>query len=326
MASIPTDGTNIESIALDKSDAINLLLNRDNTPNQASEDIQESKDAQEASIEETETEEEVEVADQSTDDDVEEEDEQYDEESDEEEVAVYLAKVDGEEVEVTADDLIKSYQLEATAQKRLREAAEERKKIQADSEQVEAERKYYAENLALLQNALNQMEQGNRTEQEWAELYQRDPISYMKAKEDVRDKQTKLQALQQEQVVLQQRQIESEQAKLLERIPEWKDTDIATKERANIVTYAQRFGFSDQEIAATNDSRVVDLLRRAYLYDALQSRKPTATKKVKKAPKMIKSGQPKSKVNVSQQNRKSAFDKLNQSGRKEDAIAYLLTK
>ena len=326
MASIPTDGTNIESIALDKADAINLLLNRDNTPNQASEDIQESEDTPEVSTEETEFETESEVVDQPDEDEDEEESEQYDEESDEEEVAVYLAKVDGEEVEVTADDLIKSYQLEATAQKRLREAAEERKKIQADVEQVEAERKYYAENLALLQNALNQMEQGNRTEQEWAELYQRDPIAYMKAKEDVRDKQTKLQALQQEQAVLQQRQIESEQSKLLERIPEWKDAEVATKERANIVTYAQRFGFSDQEIAATNDSRVVDLLRRAYLYDALQSRKPTATKKVKKAPKMIKSGQPKSKVNVSQQNRKSAFDKLNKSGRKEDAIAYLLTK
>jgi hypothetical protein len=41
---------------------------------------------------------------------------------------------------------------------------------------------------------------------------------------------------------------------------------------------------------------------------------------------MIKSGTPKPKVNVSEQNRKSAFDKLNKSGRKEDAIAYLLTK
>jgi hypothetical protein len=29
---------------------------------------------------------------------------------------------------------------------------------------------------------------------------------------------------------------------------------------------------------------------------------------------------------LSEQNRKSAFDKLNKSGRKEDAIAYLLTK
>ena len=320
------DASPDENIALDKADAINLLLNRENTPNQASEDIQESEDTPEVSTEETEFETESEVVDQSDDDEYEEESEQYDEESDEEEVAVYLAKVDGEEVEVTADDLIKSYQIEATAQKRLREAADERKKIQSEAQQVEAERKYYAENLELLKNALSQMEQGNRTEQEWAELYQRDPITYMKAKEDARDKQVKLQALQQEQMALHQRHLETEQAKLLERIPEWKDNDVATKERSNIVTYAKRFGFSDQEIAATSDSRVVDLLRRAYLYDALQSRKPTATKKVKKAPKMIKSGQPKSKVNVSQQNRKSAFDKLNKSGRKEDAIAYLLTK
>ena len=323
MSSIP-DGTNTN--ALDTNDAINLLLNRDNTPNQASENIQESEDTQEVSAEETEVENEVAVDDQATDEEVDEESEQYDEETDEEEVAVYLAKVDGEEVEVSADDLIKSYQLEATAQKRLREAAEERKKIQTDAQQVEAERKYYAENLALLQNALSQTEQGNRTEAEWAELYQRDPIAYMKAKEDVRDKQSKVQALQQEQLALQQRQVETEQVKLLERIPAWKDPEVANKERANIVTYAKRFGFTEQEVAATNDSRVVDLLRRAYLYDALQDRKPTATKKVKKAPKMLKSGQPKSKVNVSQQNRQTAFDKLAKSGRKEDAISYLLTK
>ena len=324
MSSIP-DGTNTNA-ALDTNDAINLLLNRDNTPNQASENIQESEDTQEVSAEETEVENEVAVNDQATDEDMDEESEQYDEETDEEEIAVYLAKVDGEEVEVSADDLIKSYQLEATAQKRLREAAEERKKIQTDVQQVEAERKYYAENLALLQNALSQTEQGNRTEADWAELYQRDPIAYMKAKEDVRDKQSKVQALQQEQLALQQRQVETEQVKLLERIPAWKDPELANKERANIVTYAKRFGFTEQEVAATNDSRVVDLLRRAYLYDALQDRKPSATKKVKNAPKMLKSGQPKSKVNVSQQNRQTAFDKLAKSGRKEDAISYLLTK
>ena len=41
---------------------------------------------------------------------------------------------------------------------------------------------------------------------------------------------------------------------------------------------------------------------------------------------MIKAGKPKGKVNVSDQNRKKAFDKLAKSGRKEDAISYLLTK
>tara|TARA_Y100000114_G_scaffold157149_1_gene187433 strand:+ start:914 stop:1891 length:978 start_codon:yes stop_codon:yes gene_type:complete len=325
MASIPEDGTNIEN-ALGQAEAINLLLNRENTPVQASEDVQESEDTQEVSTQESETETEEVVQDQTEAVAEEEESEQYDEESDEEEVAVYLAKVDGEEVEVTADDLIKSYQLEQTAQKRLREAAEERKKIQSDAQQVEAERKYYAENLALLQEALRQYQTGDRTEEQWSELYREDPMLYMKEKEDVRDRQAKQQALQQEQYALQQRQLQEEQAKLLERIPEWKDAQVANKERDSIVTYAKRFGFNDQEIAATADSRVVDLLRRAYLYDELMAKRPTATKKVKKAPKMIKAGKPKGKINVSEQNRKTAFDKLAKSGRKEDAISYLLTK
>ena len=277
MASIPEDGTNIEN-ALGQAEAINLLLNRENTPVQASEDVQESEDTQEVSTQESETETEEVVQDQTEAVAEEEESEQYDEESDEEEVAVYLAKVDGEEVEVTADDLIKSYQLEQTAQKRLREAAEERKKIQSDAQQVEAERKYYAENLALLQEALRQYQTGDRTEEQWSELYREDPMLYMKEKEDVRDRQAKQQALQQEQYALQQRQLQEEQAKLLERIPEWKDAQVANKERDSIVTYAKRFGFNDQEIAATADSRVVDLLRRAYLYDELMAKKPTSRK------------------------------------------------
>ena len=326
MSSIP-EGTNPDA-PLGTKEAVNLLLNRDTTPSQASEDVQESEDTpiEEVSTEETEVEEEEEVEEQSADDETEEEGEQYDEESEEEEVAVYLAKVDGEEVEVTVDDLLKSYQLEQTAQKRLRDVAEDRKKVSSEAQQVEAERKYYAENLALLQDALKQYQTGGKTDAEWQELYQRDPIAYMKAKEDARDQELRIQTLQQEQLAVQQRQIEAEQVKLLERIPEGKDSEDARRERSNIVTYAKRFGFSEQEIAATNDSRVVDLLRRAYLYDALQSRKPTATKKVKKAPKMVKSGKPKGKVDTKAIAKKKAFEQLAKSGRKEDAISYLLTK
>ena len=327
MVGIPDEGT--DNIALDKADAINLLLNRNDTPNQASEVIQESEDTtqEEVSVEEAESENVEEVVEGNSEAGEEEaEDYQDSEESEEETTDVYIATVDGEQVEVTADDLIKSYQLEATAQKRLYEAAEEKKRIHSEAQQVEAERKHYAENLQLLAQQLQQMQSGNMTEQQWQQLYEEDPMLYMKAKEDVRSQQERLQALQKEQMVIAERQLQTEQAKLLERIPQWKDAAVATKERNDIVTYAKRFGFSDQEIAATTDSRVVDLLRRAYLYDALQSRKPTATKKVKKAPKMIKSGQQKQKVNVSQQNRKTAFDKLAKSGRKEDAVAYLLTK
>jgi len=317
-----------DSIALDKTDAINLLLNRDNTPSQASEDIQESQeeDTEVVSVDEVDTTDETDVLDQSEVTEEETEDYRNSDESDDETTDdVYIAKVDGEEVEVTARELLDSYQLNSVAKKKYHEAMEDRNKAKNELATLEAERKHYAENLELMRQQLAQTTTG-MTEEQWNDLYQRDPMAYMKAKEDIRDQETRLQAIQQEQMQLAQKQLQAEQAKLLDRIPEWKDQDVATKERNNIVTYAKRFGFTDQEIAATNDSRVVDLLRRAYLYDALQSKKPNATKQVKKAPKMIKSGQPKGKVNVSEQNRKTAFDKLNKSGRKEDAIAYLLTK
>jgi len=317
-----------DSIALDKTDAINLLLNRNNTPSQASEDIQESQeeDTEVVSVDEVDTTDETDVLDQSEVTEEETEDYRNSDESDDETTDdVYIAKVDGEEVEVTARELLDSYQLNSVAKKKYHEAMEDRNKAKNELATLEAERKHYAENLELMRQQLAQTTPG-MTEEQWNDLYQRDPMAYMKAKEDIRDHETRLQAIQQEQMQLAQRQLQAEQAKLLDRIPEWKDQDVATKERNNIVTYAKRFGFTDQEIAATNDSRVVDLLRRAYLYDALQSKKPNATKQVKKAPKMIKSGQPKGKVNVSEQNRKTAFDKLNKSGRKEDAIAYLLTK
>ena len=317
-----------DSIALDKTDAINLLLNRDNTPSQASEDIQESQeeDTEVVSVDEVDTTDETDVLDQSEVTEEETEDYRNSDESDDETTDdVYIAKVDGEEVEVTARELLDSYQLNSVAKKKYHEAMEDRNKAKNELATLEAERKHYAENLELMRQQLAQTTTG-MTEEQWNDLYQRDPMAYMKAKEDIRDQETRLQAIQQEQMQLAQKQLQAEQAKLLDRIPEWKDQDVATKERNNIVTYAKRFGFTDQEIAATNDSRVVDLLRRAYLYDALQSKKPNATKQVKKAPKMIRSGQPKGKVNVSEQNRKTAFDKLNKSGRKEDAIAYLLTK
>jgi len=317
-----------DSIALDKTDAINLLLNRDNTPSQASEDIQESQeeDTEVVSVDEVDTTDETDVLDQSEVTEEETEDYRNSDESDDETTDdVYIAKVDGEEVEVTARELLDSYQLNSVAKKKYHEAMEDRNKAKNELATLEAERKHYAENLELMRQQLAQTTTG-MTEEQWNDLYQRDPMAYMKAKEDIRDQETRLQAIQQEQMQLAQKQLQAEQAKLLDRIPEWKDQDVATKERNNIVTYAKRFGFTDQEIAATNDSRVVDLLRRAYLYDALQSKKPNATKQVKKAPKMIKSGQPKGKVNVSEQNRKTAFDKLNKSSRKEDAIAYLLTK
>jgi len=316
--------------SLTSDSAVNLLLNNADLQTKGLDNAQEPQDT-EVSAEETETiesnsESDNQITEEENQEIEEVESEQNDEESFEEEIPVYLAKVDGEEVEVTADELIKSYQLETVAQKRLEEAKKTLSKSKEDAASIEQERQHYAQNLALLEQQLAQSAQGNATPEQWQELYNSDPIAYMKAKEDVRDNQQRLAAVQQEQQVLAQRYVENEQVKLLDRIPEWKNPDVAAKEKSSIVTYAKNFGFSDSELANANDSRVVDLLRKAYLYDQLQGKKPVMQKKVNNAPKMLKSSQPKRKANVAQQTKATAFERVLKTGSKDDAVEYLLSK
>ena len=319
-SSIPT-GTEQLSMA----DAIDTLLNT-NAPSEASEVEQEP--TAEAEAEATETDEaEIETVD---DDQVEPEAEEVldDDEAEgetSEEVEYYTVKVDGEEMDVTADDLIKSYQLERAAQKRLSEAAEQRKALAAEQTAMEQERQKYAQGLAQLQAQLTQTA-GEPTQEYWDKLYEEDPLEFVKQREAQRDREKAMQVVQQEQAQLIQQHVASEQAKLVERIPEWKDTDVATREKAGLINFAQRVGFTNEELSQVVDSRLVDVLRRAYLYDQLQQEKPVAKKKVAKAPKMVKGGKPKTSRDVASEKKRKAFDRLKKTGSKDAAVDYLLNR
>ena len=112
----------------------------------------------------------------------------------------------------------------------------------------------------------------------------------------------------------------------MERIPEWRDEDTAMREKQAIITHAQRMGFSEQELATASDSRAIEVLRKAYLYDELMANKPAAQKKVKKAPKVVKSGTPKSKKQVNANRSKQALERLTKTGSKDAAVDLLLER
>ena len=114
--------------SLSKGQAIDLLLNTE-APEEASGDAQEPvAEVEEAvEVEETEatSEDEFEVEDaqelSEAEEDYEDDDEEYDVdvsevEEVEDETEYYTVKIDGEEKSVTADELVKSYQLEQAAQ------------------------------------------------------------------------------------------------------------------------------------------------------------------------------------------------------------------
>ena len=314
-------GTQSES-SLSQHDAVNLLLDTQ-APEEASEEVQEPSAETEVEATEEETV-EAEAAEESQAEAEEVETEESDEEY-EELVDTYRVKVDGDEYDVTQDELIKNYQLEQTAQKRLMKASEERKALDAEKAQTEQVRTQYEQALGLMQQQLQTSNQP-KDQAYWDSLYESDPLEYVRQRDTERDNQAKMQAVQSEQLRLQQENLQREQAKLLEMIPEWKNSEVEAKEKSALVSYAKERGWTDQELASTVDSRYIELMRKAYLFDNLQSGKPIAKKKVKAAPKMVKSGQPKSKADSASDRKRKAFENLKKTNSRDAAVQYLLTR
>ena len=208
---------------------------------------------EEAVIEEVEESVEPEVEDFEEQDEelVDEEELEYDDEEDGEEETeveeleeqpVYRVTVDGDEIEVTQDELINGYSRQQDYTRKTQELANQRKTIEQQAQELQQRDAIYAQ---LLPKMEAQLKGDLVDEPDWNTLYEDDPIAYVREKQLWDDKVKKLesvnaeqQRLQQENFVQQQQQVEQlvqySQEKLLEIIPEWKKPEVANKEKAEI--------------------------------------------------------------------------------------------
>ena len=115
------------------------------------------------------------------------------------------------------------------------------------------------------------------------------------------------------------RLVQQEAQKLSQVLPEFSDPVKGEQLRNEIRNYGKSVGFSDQELANVYDSRHVEILNKARLYDLLQKSKPAVTKKVAQAPKMVKSGTKVKEGNADI--RKKQMQRLKQTGKARDAAA-----
>jgi hypothetical protein len=164
-----------------------------------------------------------------------------------------------------------------------------------------------------------------------ATLKETDPIGYAVGSQSNQSVRSNLNAVRAEQQRLAQQQqaeqgerlkahLAAEAQKLAEAIPEFADPVKGQAIRADIRKYAQRLGFSEQELAQVYDSRAVTALYKAMQYDKLVSNKGEATKKVSQAPRMLKPGTSTPETRTSQEV-KNMRGRLKKSGRAKDAAA-----
>jgi hypothetical protein len=281
---------------------------------------------------ETEGEEEVLEAEASESSDESEEQTEGEEEAEEapQPAKTFRVKVDGEEVDVPLDELLKGYSRTADYTRKTQAIAEARKQAEAEAALAREERQRYAQTLEALDASLKSLQP---PEVDWDRLYQENPVEWVRQRELVRTRQeqaawvqSQKQALvekqQQEERIEAEKTLESERSKLLEALPEWRDADKARAEKAKIVSYAtEKLGFSVEEISDIYDARAVLALRKAMMFDEMMSKRDQLRPKIMQKAKPMKAGAAQAPQSSKVVASKAALSRLANSGSTRDAAA-----
>lgn len=246
----------------------------------------------------------------------------------------YRVKVNGEDIEVTEDELLNGYSRQQDYTRKAQELAESRKSVEAMDNELAAERQQYEQLLPALHQQLQQL---TANEPNWDKLYEENPTEAIKLERQWKrlqsERQQQLEAVQEEQQRLStinarrlqeetQRQLAAEQTRLPDLIPAWKDQSVAQKEATEIREFLLGQGFSEPDVDGIQSAQLISLARSAMLYSRGETNVNKAKAARKSGPKTMKPGS-----RGTQPQRRGAQQKAQQrlakSGRVQDAAAVI---
>lgn len=296
-------------------------------PDEAAE-VEEQPEQLETEVEsegEEDPEAEAEVAEEGDDPDAEAE-----EESDPEPRKIKV-KLDGVDSEVTEEEAGKGYMRTADYTRKTQAHADVVKKFNTEEvPALRAERAQLATQLGQVSEALKAI---TPAEPNWDELRKGDPAefaaewaSWQQHKDRLAQVATAHKAAL-DKVADDQRghlaqHLESERTQLLEAIPAWKNAETAKKEKAEIFAFAQKEGYTEDQLREIYDHRVLKLLRKAWLYDKAQSALPKAKAKIQQVRAATPGPKADSKKPKATELGK-AKQRLAQTGKRQDAEAAI---
>ncbi len=250
--------------------------------------------------------------------------------SESDEPSTFLVKVDGQEHEVSLDELKKGYSGQSYINQQMQKVAESRKEAEQIFNQLAQER-------AQVQQALQMLQDGTFAAPPTAPdeaLFQTDPLQYMEQKlaydKQIAEYQSRLGQLQEhaqanQETMNQARQVYlAREAEMLQGFaPElFDETNGSTNRKALVDSAVEAYNFTPEEMGMLTDHRHVLVLRDALAYRNLNSESGKKKVEQKVQTKQVRSS--KRKVNAEQQRRQKMRQQLKRSGDIEDAIGLLI--
>jgi len=272
------------------------------------EDADEDVDAE---VEDVDPAEVSEVDDDETEEDGEQneyEDAEEDDESEDPVGEIHTVKVDGEDKQVTLEELKRGYSGQQYVQKGMQQAAEAKKEASGTNLTPPAEPD--------------------------SAMFDADPIGYMEAKiqydnqmkayqQNVGQVQEVMQKQSEAEQIARSHYAQQEAQKLVQVIPELADAGKAGKFKENLVrTATDVYGYTPEEIAGISSHRDFLVLRDAMKYREMMAGKGEVQRKVQKAKPAMKPGA--KKVSTKTDAARRQKDRLKKSGSIEDALALIV--
>jgi len=245
-----------------------------------------------------------------------------------EEPELHRLKVQGQELEVTLDELKAGYSRDSDYRQKTHTLGLEKRDLETQKTSL---RQSYDTRLSELNELIATADATVRQRQgseDLQKLYDEDPTAAAKLDyqlrqqnrqlEDVKSRAREAQAQQYDEFLATQKELAAT------KIPEYNDPNKADQFKYNMRTSLRNYGFNDQEIGSLADHRFLMVAKDAMSYQNLKNKRPIVQKKIANAPKVVKAGVAKSNTSSGREGIRNKIGKLRKSGHLKDAQSAIL--
>ena len=245
-----------------------------------------------------------------------------------EEPELHRFKVQGQELEVTLDELKAGYSRDSDYRQKTHSLGLEKRDLEAQKTSL---RQSYDTRLSELNDLIATADATVRQQQgseDLQKLYDEDPTAAARLDyqlrqqnrqlEEVRSKAKEAQQYQYNEFLATQRELAAT------KIPEFADPNKADTFKVNMRNSLRNYGFNDSEIGQLADHRFLMVAKDAMSYQNLKDKKPIVQKKVANAPKVVKAGVAKSSTSSGRENIRNKINRLSKTGNIKDAQSAIM--
>ena len=241
---------------------------------------------------------------------------------------LHRLKVNGQEIEVSLDELKAGYSRDSDYRQKTHSLGLEKRDLEAQKNSL---RQSYDTRLSELNDLIATADatvKSQQGSQDLQRLYEDDPQAAAKLDFQLRQQNTAIEDMKQKAKDAYAKQYEdflSTQRELAaQKIPEYSDPKKADQFKYAMRNSLRSYGFSDQEIGNLADHRFLMVAKDAMGYQSLKDKRPIVQKKIAKAPKVVKSGVASSNVSSGREQIRNKIGKVRKSGNIQDAQSAIL--